>query len=253
MKVDRSRFLMLVSVLAGVPACGSSSTTTGGEDASPDVGAAEQVDAGERSPEGGTEGGSPEASVPACSATNPTGPCVEGTCLNGACCANPCAAQCCAAGALCVQDGAGNKSCATACTDSTQCPASAPCCGPGSPAAEGTLPSSWACLPSGFYASGEYCRCSVSSSCSSGACAPLTDSLGNPVGPLVCKANDGAPYDGCHGALTSCGGAYCCVTDTNANEFCALPCANASNCGAAKCNAYSFANTTCSGPTACGP
>ncbi len=68
----------------------------------------------------------------------------------------------------------------------------------------------------------------------------------------MCKANDGAAYDGCNG-LTSCAGQYCCVTDSKANKFCALQCVNDSNCGAAHCDPYSFASSSCGGPNACGP
>jgi hypothetical protein len=235
MKIDRATYLLLVGVLAGVDGCsGSNSETAASSDGGPD---GSTVDAG--------SDGLAEAAAP-CSASNPTGLCTAGTCLNGICCKTPCAAQCCATGAACVQDSAGNKSCAETCTSSSQCPASAPCCGP---AVEGSPPSAWACLP---IVSGQYCRCTVGSECSSGACAPLVDSQGNPVGPLVCKANDGASYDGCNGLLTYCSDPYCCVTDGHGNDFCALPCVNSSNCGAASCVSYTFSKTTCSGPTACG-
>jgi hypothetical protein len=78
--------------------------------------------------------------------------------------------------------------------------------------------------------------------------------MGNPAGPYVCVPNDGMPYNGCNGLLTSCKGAgTCCFTDALANQFCASECTNDSQCGAAACVTYSNANTTCGGTLGCGP
>jgi hypothetical protein len=73
-----------------------------------------------------------------------------------------------------------------------------------------------------------------------------------PIGPYVCKANDGGRYNGCNG-LTTCSNNLCCVTDGIANKFCASPCINDTQCGGAKCNPYNFSSSSCSGPNACGP
>jgi hypothetical protein len=170
------------------------------------------------------------------------------TCISNSCCsaAQTCGTACCASTAVCFTDGAGNKSCATLCTDSSQCPTATNCC---TPFTNGQS----ACLAFGV-AQGQACRCTTSAECSSGgACAPLTDTTGAPVGPFVCKPNDGALYDGCNGLGTTCSGNGCCVQDTNGNYFCTTTCTNASMCGNAKCNTYDFNKTTCSGPTACGP
>jgi hypothetical protein len=95
--------------------------------------------------------------------------------------------------------------------------------------------------------------CHFGSSCSSGCCAPALDANGQPVGPYICKSNDAQPYTCCSGVLNDCGSGYCCVTDTQLNEFCAAPCTDDSTCGAASCTMYDFSHTSCSGPTACGP
>jgi hypothetical protein len=98
------------------------------------------------------------------------------------------------------------------------------------------------------------CKCAVSGECPSTACAPHIDANLNPVGPFVCKPNDGQAYDGCHGLGTSCTGSYCCMKDANMNEFCALPCQNDTMCGAAHCNPYQSASGICITVTqACGP
>jgi hypothetical protein len=96
--------------------------------------------------------------------------------------------------------------------------------------------------------------CSYNSDClSSGVCAPFTNGSGNPVGPMICKPNDGALYDGCNGT-TTCSGSACCVADAAGNRFCATPCIDATTCGAAHCNTYDFSHSTCTGVTmACGP
>jgi hypothetical protein len=101
--------------------------------------------------------------------------------------------------------------------------------------------------------------CAEGKDCSTGCCAPATNVKGEPVGPYVCKPNDGKPYHCCNGAFTTCGGidgvTMCCVTDTKGNDFCARSCGMNTECGASHCVGYTFGTftTTCSGPTACGP
>lgn len=88
------------------------------------------------------------------------------------------------------------------------------------------------------------------------ACSPATNAKGEPVGPYVCKPNDGKPYRGCHGLFTTCETEnFCCVGDANENMFCARKCGIAAECGAATCKGFDFGtvSTSCSGPTACGP
>ena len=188
-------------------------------------------------------------SSPVCSPTNLSGSCTAGeTCLNGSCCqaTSTCGSQCCSTGSVCVADTAGNRSCAQSCTSSSQCPTANPCC---AVLNNGNA----ACVANGVVA-GQQCRCATPAECTSGCCAPMTDTSGNPVGPLVCKPNDGQAYDCCFApAVLSCAGNYCCVADNAGNQFCSLPCTNGSNCGAAHCNNYNFSHSSCSGPTACGP
>lgn len=95
------------------------------------------------------------------------------------------------------------------------------------------------------------CLCKDAADCPSGACAPLTNA-GDPVGPMICKPNDGALYDGCNGSA-ACAGSGCCVADGSGNHFCATACTDNTTCGAATCNTYDFSPGTCAGPTACGP
>ncbi len=98
--------------------------------------------------------------------------------------------------------------------------------------------------------------CTSGSDCPTGCCAPSTNAAGDPVGPYVCKQNDGKAYDCCAGFTVNCQVANtCCVKDGNGNEFCAGKCSANTECGAAHCIGYefSFLRTTCKGPTACGP
>lgn len=99
-------------------------------------------------------------------------------------------------------------------------------------------------------------RCSVGADCSPACCAPATNDKGDPVGPYVCKPNDGKPYHCCNGLTNTCSGdETCCVTDAKDNDFCAKQCQSNLPCGAGHCVGYTFStlNTTCKGPTACGP
>lgn len=98
-----------------------------------------------------------------------------------------------------------------------------------------------------------YTPCTTASDCTTGCCAPATDTSGNPIGPYVCKQNDAAPYDCCYGITEICGNNYCCVADTNGNQFCSTPCTSSATCGNAQCNTYSFAHSSCTDTSACGP
>src|SRR5258708_10972616 len=157
--------------------------------------------------------------------------------------AQQCNGACCDPGAICI-DNHVTKQCAKTCTSNNKCP-SAQCC---TLLADGR----GACLQPGTVPGGQACRCTTGVECGSGACAPAVDATGNPVGPYICKANEGASYTGCHG-LTTCNWGHCCVADAQGNEFCAVQCLNSSTCGAARCNAYNFSFSSCSGPKACGP
>lgn len=102
------------------------------------------------------------------------------------------------------------------------------------------------------------CICVTGSQCASGCCAPALSSNGQPVGPYVCKPNDGLDYDCCSGIGNSCVGNGCCIKDGLGNEFCAVACmmdGGPNVCGAARCQNYAFSalTTTCNGPSACGP
>lgn len=99
------------------------------------------------------------------------------------------------------------------------------------------------------------CRCNVRTDCpDEEACAPWTDNKGSPVGPYVCKPNNGSAYAGCYGLLTNCGNGYCCLADAIGNQFCAFACQTSSECGNAKCIEYpDTSNTTCSSGLGCGP
>jgi hypothetical protein len=98
--------------------------------------------------------------------------------------------------------------------------------------------------------------CQTKDDCPSGCCAPATNAAGDPVGPYICKPNDGQAYHCCYGITVNCGANHCCVSDTDGNEFCAVPCTSNTPCGAAHCAGYSFGTltTSCHGfSTACGP
>lgn len=203
---------------------------------------------------GGTSGVSCPAGGPACGGT-----CCPGgfTCVNGACCETACNTQspghpaslvCCPAGQECILLGDHvTTECAQTCAESSRCPAAAPCCTPVTGGAA-------ACVPGD--PNSNTCICVNSSQCSSGCCAPAIDVNGQPVGPYVCKPNDGADYDCCGGTFNTCTGAGCCVKDGLDNLFCAVQCTvGDTTCGPARCQNYDFSlvDTTCGGPTACGP
>lgn len=166
-------------------------------------------------------------------------------------CVTPCGSACCGTDGLCVRDGAGKLSCAPTCTDSSECAAG--CCAAiddtGTCSHNGTH---WACLPPSSACLGTIaCRCTTSAQCGIGhSCAPHADAAtSKPIGPYICKANDGVIYDGC---IPSGAGACddgCCVTDANGNRFCASVCTDDSTCGpVGHCDTFA---TSCGGGRAC--
>ena len=122
-----------------------------------------------------------------CSAAVPDGTCpFSQICTGGSCCQpeQACGAVCCDAASVCVQDASGNRSCASRCTSTSECPGvpGSRCCmvlnAPG-----GSTP-----LPYGacgtFAAGVNQCRCDTGSDCGSGACTPRVSSDGTPSLPL---------------------------------------------------------------------
>jgi hypothetical protein len=72
--------------------------------------------------------------------------------------------------------------------------------------------------------------------------------------PYICRLNDGSPYGGCPPPpSTGCDPPYCCVGDTNGNQFCALPCSDSSTCHGGNCNVYDPSHGSCSVTMFCGP
>jgi hypothetical protein len=246
------RNLVLLFAAAALSACSSSSpnTPTGSAGASQgDAGdsssAGDATTAGATGSAGAAHGGggaTGSAGTPAHGGGGASGAPGEGGSGGAAC--TKCPSKCCDTGALCIDDGLGNLSCKKPCTTSSQCPSAAQCC-------EVLKDGTGACAAP---ASDSVCHCTTGVECTSKACAPLQDAMGNPAGPYVCVPNDGMPYNGCNGLLTSCKGAgTCCFTDALANQFCASECTNDSQCGNAACVTYSNANTTCGGMLGCGP
>ncbi len=228
MKLDRSKYLAFVAALGGISAACSSSPSTGngsGSDSgsgSSGAGTSSSSWSGGGASSGGSSGGASSGS--------------SGGTTDGAACV-PCPTTCCAEGAICVDDGLGNKACRQVCTDSAQCPTAAPSCSAASSGLCGTVGTQWACLPQGLCAN-QVVRCSATLPCpSGGACAPYVES-GNPVGPYVCKPNDGHSYDGCgtavcNGCATS--GFSCAKAGTNSFYFCGKGCSLDSDCPSACC------------------
>jgi hypothetical protein len=156
-------------------------------------------------------------------------------------CETPCGDDCCESGASCFDDGLGNTACAAACESNSDCPVATPICTLFDDGTSGCTVDL-----------GGLQRCKVAADCTTEACAPDVDSNGDPVGPYVCVPNDGGDYHGCFGALTSCGGGFCCFTDAQQNQFCARPCSGDNECGNAQCVTFDNSNTTCSETTGCG-
>jgi hypothetical protein len=150
-------------------------------------------------------------------------------------CDAPCGGSCCQESEICV---AGSE-CLAACSDSSECGASTPCCGTFN---DGTS----ACVPDDGRT---VCRCQSGAQCASGSCSPGT-ALSNPFGLLVCTPDDGALYDGCNatGACVSPGD--CCVLDGAQNHFCApMGCTADAECGAD----FHCYGAICGGRSVCAP
>ncbi|MGH7434756.1 MAG: hypothetical protein ACRENE_03700 [Polyangiaceae bacterium] len=260
MRIDRGTYLALVAAIGGIAtACSSSPSTTGSTE--PDASSGSSGGAGDGGSSGtssGSDGSSGSSSGGASADGGGDGGVVADAAEGGGDggCANPCGGQCCSAGEGCFTDTASNKTCVLACTTSTTCPTSAPCC---SPAAEGrpVIPAVGSfCLPASSY-TGQACRCTTHSDCTGNVCAPLVNASGAPVGPYVCKANDGAPYNGC--GTCGCGSGYDCHNDPVAGEsYCGKSCnvnADCSDSGAECCKPATCANcvTSCAGSGMCGP
>lgn len=156
-------------------------------------------------------------------------------------CAAPCGDDCCNANAFCFEDGGGNTACAIECEANSECPTASPVCTLFDDGISGCTEDL-----------GAPQRCASSIDCETGACAPNTDTAGDPVGPYICVPDDGGAYHGCSGLLTSCGGGYCCFTDAEQNQFCARPCETSAECGDASCVVYDNSNTTCAETMGCG-
>jgi len=228
--------LLVVLVCVVIAACSSSSSTGG------------PVDAGNSSSSGGAhDSGSSSGSLVQDSGSLPD---TSIPCPNGPLCAG----SCCNANALCVTDMAGNQSCAIKCTTGADCTSAAsPCCAV-IPGVKGTQ----VCLPNDTVA-GQQCACAKTTDCTSGCCAPVADSTGNPIGPYVCKPADGKPYDcspdtAC-APTASCSSGYCPIQVTgNGSCVCSEPCTNSSQCGTGGGTCATLMNGTCNtAPGACLP
>jgi hypothetical protein len=139
--------------------------------------------------------------------------------------AGPCPGGC-PAGSICHVDPSGTAArCAQECTDSAQCMSiDAPCCGPD--VAGKIRPSdTWVCVAGALN-----CRCASVASCPNNGCGPATDAVGNPIGPHVCKLNDGRAYDGCGVCCSNSPAGYQCHI-SGGNSFCALGCTADKDCG----------------------
>jgi hypothetical protein len=98
------------------------------------------------------------------------------------------------------------------------------------------------------------CTDTDSSACIDGTvCSPLPDSSGFPVGPYVCKANDGESYDGCGTAVcNACAttGFSCAKAgNNNAIYYCGQNCKVDTDCEIA---GVGQAGVCCLPVTACG-
>ncbi len=191
-----------------------------------------------------------------CSAANPSGACASGqTCVGGSCCAeaSACGAVCCNAGSVCIADASGNRACATRCTASSQCPASANCC------RELIDPTTRQPLSYGacgtFVAGQTACLCASATECgSSGGCTPSLGTDGIPRLPYTCTANGCGPYQHCTGITGSCPNGYCNLCDAQGRCYCAAVCTSSAMCGGATCGRFASSNGSCSASqTACSP
>ncbi len=174
-------------------------------------------------------------------------------CIAGACCPAPCGTSCCnAATQVCYTDPTGAQSCISSCTSNTGCQGSGlNCCA--------VLPGGLGgCIPSADVTGSTQCICLLQSECSTGCCAPSTDSNGDPVSPFVCKPNDGASYDCCNSG-TPCSGGGCCAASPNGGNVCVTQCTvDGGECGAAAClggsSGWTPSGASCTaGGLVCGP
>jgi hypothetical protein len=204
LKIDRTTFFALVTTLAGAGACSSSSPS----------GSTQTTDAGSDGPsssggDGGVDSGKGGDSGIPC----PVSPCIEG--------------------AVCVTDpSTGNKACAQTCASSSACPPANGCC----TVVPGLV--GGACEPSGSW-NGQQCLCSTGPECSqtghagstSSCCAPLADATNNPIGPKVCKPNDGKAYDcAATTVVNPCPAGFCVGSNTGNGAVCMEPCTGQSQC-----------------------
>ncbi len=178
-----------------------------------------------------------------------------GTADTGTQCATPlCAGNCCTAGSICISDSAGNKSCAVACTHSSECAAPTNCC-----AMLGDAGAGGVCAPSQLGG----CLCETVADCANlgVSCAPYAvNDVSSSV--YVCKPQDSQPWDGCFNPSNTCPTGYSCWRDHKGNTFCARSCITSATCGnpgnaccygtdaGAGCANY---NTSCGGPGGCMP
>jgi hypothetical protein len=157
-----------------------------------------------------------------------------------------CDGICCSGTDTCVTDvSSGNSICALNCTSSAQCPDASPCCTPltGSCQAGGDCPS--ACV-SATVDAGQACRCTVSSECSTGCCAPGVDQYGDLVGFSSCKDDNGLEFSCCN-SVACLGSRDCCVTDSQNNNYCSYLCGGDMDCVAGHCDTLSGVPASCGG------
>jgi hypothetical protein len=136
--------------------------------------------------------------------------------------------------------GSTSGSTSQACSTSSECPATAPCCA--------IVEDAGACEPF----NNQSCRCTTATECSNGCCSPLADSLGNPIGPFVCQPSYNGPYDCPPGSSSTscpdtCDDGYCSVVLTEQGScICEEPCSDSTQCGAVG-QCLTFSVGMCSG------
>ncbi|MHB8416487.1 MAG: hypothetical protein ACYDCL_00315 [Myxococcales bacterium] len=194
-----------------------------------------------------TDGGIPGETCTggSCCATPCDGGCCLGgeACIGGACCASPCGTSCCGPTSVCFTDASGNPSCVPQCSNSSQCQPGGNCCAP--------IGAVSGCIPAASVTAQTQCACTQQTDCSSGCCAPALDSAGDPVGPFVCKADDGALYDCCNGPQGCAQGCCAAYTANGAyvSNVCVTLCTpDGGECGSATClsagNGWSYPGTS---------
>jgi hypothetical protein len=245
------RSLMLAgTVFATLPACTegpNQGTTTSATSSGTATIAGSNGTGG--NPTSGSSGGSTSGT---CSTTFCNGVCCgEGEqCIQSLCCpsAQSCGSACCAVDSICIASAEGGPGiCHQKCTSTGQCLQSESCC-------VANCDSGGSCLSycAPMDAGAGECRCLSAADCTTGCCSPRTDDSGFPIGPYICKQIDFQNYDCCNG-IGTCSANYCCATDGQLNQFCALPCQNSTDCGPSQCRTYDFSASLCSVTEACGP